>query len=57
MLFRSAFTNVGARIIPVPVDEHGISVSKGKQLCARAKGAYLTPAHQFPLGSLGLSFL
>ena len=46
----TAFTNVGARIIPVPVDEHGISVSKGKQLCARAKGAYLTPAHQFPLG-------
>jgi GntR family transcriptional regulator/MocR family aminotransferase len=46
----TAFTNVGARIIPVPVDEHGISVSKGKQLCPRAKGAYLTPAHQFPMG-------
>ena len=46
----TAFDNVGARLIPVPVDEQGLSVSRGKQLCARAKGVYLTPAHQFPLG-------
>ncbi|HEY9140124.1 MAG TPA: PLP-dependent aminotransferase family protein [Bryobacteraceae bacterium] len=46
----TAFQNAGARIVPVPVDDHGISVSRGKQLCARAKGAYLTPAHQFPMG-------
>jgi GntR family transcriptional regulator / MocR family aminotransferase len=46
----AAFRNAGARIIPVPVDEHSLAVSKGKQLCPRAKAAYLTPAHQCPLG-------
>jgi GntR family transcriptional regulator/MocR family aminotransferase len=32
------------------VDEEGLSVSAGKKLCMHAKGVYLTPAHQFPLG-------
>ncbi|WP_158748995.1 PLP-dependent aminotransferase family protein [Acidobacterium sp. S8] len=45
-----AFGNVGARIIGVPVDEEGLSVSAGMKICPRAKGVYLTPAHQFPLG-------
>ncbi|MGA8939583.1 MAG: PLP-dependent aminotransferase family protein [Acidobacteriaceae bacterium] len=45
-----AFNNAGARIIPVPVDEEGLSISAGKKLCPHAKGVYLTPAHQFPLG-------
>ncbi len=45
-----AFGNVGAKIIPVPVDEQGLSVSTGIRMCAHAKGMYLTPAHQFPLG-------
>jgi GntR family transcriptional regulator/MocR family aminotransferase len=45
-----AFGSVGARIIAVPVDEEGLSVSAGKKMCPRAKGVYLTPAHQFPLG-------
>lgn len=45
-----AFGNAGARIIPVPVDSEGLSVAAGKKLCPHAKGVYLTPAHQFPLG-------
>jgi GntR family transcriptional regulator / MocR family aminotransferase len=45
-----AFRNVGARIIPVPVDDEGLSVSTGMRMCAHAKGIYLTPAHEFPLG-------
>jgi GntR family transcriptional regulator/MocR family aminotransferase len=45
-----AFANVGARIVPVPVDEQGLSVSAGSRMCARPRGMYLTPAHQFPLG-------
>ena len=45
-----AFRNARAKIIPVPVDERGLSVSRGKQLFGHAKAAYLTPAHQFPLG-------
>jgi len=46
----TAFRQVGARIIPVPVDECGLAVSQGERLCRQAKAAYLTPAHQFPLG-------
>lgn len=45
-----AFGNVGAEIIPVPVDEEGLSVSAGEKICPHARGVYLTPAHQFPLG-------
>ena len=45
-----ALATVGARIIPVPVDEEGLSVSAGMKICPLAKGVYLTPAHQFPLG-------
>ena len=45
-----AFNNVGARIIPVPVDEEGLCLSAGIKMCARPRGMYLTPGHQFPLG-------
>jgi GntR family transcriptional regulator / MocR family aminotransferase len=45
-----AFANAGAQLIPVPVDEYGLSVSAGQSMCPGAKGAYVTPAHQFPLG-------
>ena len=45
-----AFGNAGARVIPVPCDEHGLSVSSGLTMCPDAKGVYVTPAHQFPLG-------
>lgn len=46
-----AFGNVGAKIIPVPVDDEGLCVSSGLRMCPHAKGAYVTPAHQFPLGT------
>ena len=46
----AAFRQAGARIIPVPLDEGGLSVSQGEKLCKSARAAYLTPAHQFPLG-------
>jgi len=46
----AAFRNAGATIIPVPTDAEGLLVSKGIQLCNRAKAAYVTPAHQCPLG-------
>lgn len=47
---RIAFENVGAKMIAVPVNEEGLSVSAGMKICPDAKGAYVTPAHQFPLG-------
>ena len=37
-------------MVPVPVDDEGLSVSAGMKICPEAKGAYITPAHQFPLG-------
>ena len=45
-----AFGTVGAKIIAVPVDEQGLDVGTGIKMCPRARGAYVTPAHQFPLG-------
>jgi len=32
------------------VDDEGLSVFSGMKICPDAKGAYVTPAHQFPLG-------
>jgi GntR family transcriptional regulator/MocR family aminotransferase len=47
----AAFRNAGARIVPVPVDEHGLDVGRGIERSARAKAVHITPAHQFPLGA------
>jgi GntR family transcriptional regulator/MocR family aminotransferase len=44
------FRLTGARIVPVPVDEHGIAPNIGRARCPRPRAIYLTPAHQFPLG-------
>ena len=47
---RIAWDYAEARPVAVPVDDEGISVSAGIRICPDAKGAYVTPAHQFPLG-------
>jgi GntR family transcriptional regulator / MocR family aminotransferase len=47
---RIAFENAGARMIAVPVNDEGLSVSAGIDICEGAKGVYVTPGHQFPLG-------
>jgi GntR family transcriptional regulator/MocR family aminotransferase len=47
----TAFRNQGANIIPVPVDEHGLDVAAGVCRGRSARAAYVTPAHQFPLGA------
>lgn len=41
----------GCRIVPVPVDRDGLDVSAGIKLCRRARVAYVTPSHQYPLGA------
>jgi GntR family transcriptional regulator/MocR family aminotransferase len=43
--------NAGLVPIAVPVDERGLIVSLGKEKAPNAKAAFVTPAHQFPLGS------
>ena len=47
---RIALENADARIVAVPVNDEGLSVNAGIKACPDAKGAYVTPAHQFPLG-------
>lgn len=44
------FRLTGARIVPVPVDEHGMDASIGRAKCRNPRAVYVTPAHQFPLG-------
>ncbi len=47
---RKAFVGAGGAIVPVPIDQHGINVEKGKQLESQARLVHVTPSHQFPLG-------
>jgi GntR family transcriptional regulator / MocR family aminotransferase len=46
----AAFRYAGAKIIPVPLDDHGLDIFAARKLLARPKAAYVTPSHQFPLG-------
>jgi GntR family transcriptional regulator / MocR family aminotransferase len=50
ILARQVLTIAGARLIPVPVDDEGLNVAAGIERCRNARGAYVTPSHQFPLG-------
>jgi len=45
-----AFRNAGANVVGVPVDDEGLDVARGRRLAPSAALAYVTPAHQFPLG-------
>ena len=47
---RSALLAAGARILPVPVDAEGLDVARAVRRAPRARLAYVTPSHQFPLG-------
>jgi GntR family transcriptional regulator / MocR family aminotransferase len=40
----------GLHVVPVPVDDHGLDVQAGRTLAPRARLAYVTPAHQYPMG-------
>ncbi len=45
-----ALRNAGARIVAVRVDSDGLDVAAGRKASPAARLAYVTPAHQFPLG-------
>jgi len=47
---RKVLSLAGVRAIPVPVDEEGIDVAEGRARGPRARVAFVTPSHQFPLG-------
>jgi GntR family transcriptional regulator/MocR family aminotransferase len=49
-LARGAFALTGCRLIPVPTDHEGMDVATGIKRCSKARAAFVTPSHQFPLG-------
>jgi GntR family transcriptional regulator/MocR family aminotransferase len=48
---RAAFRTVGAQLIPVPIDCEGMNVAAGIERHANPRLIYVTPSHQYPLGS------
>ena len=49
-LAREVFTINGCVPVPVPVDAEGLNVASGIASCRKARAAFVTPSHQFPLG-------
>ncbi|HJZ66090.1 MAG TPA: PLP-dependent aminotransferase family protein [Candidatus Acidoferrum sp.] len=49
-LARHAFVLARCRLVPVPVDSEGMQVSAGIKKYRKARAAFVTPSHQFPLG-------
>jgi GntR family transcriptional regulator/MocR family aminotransferase len=45
-----AFALAGAHLVPVPVDKEGLDVAAGIKRFPKARAAFVTPSHQFPLG-------
>jgi GntR family transcriptional regulator/MocR family aminotransferase len=48
---RAALLAAGATLVPVPVDHEGLRVAEGMRAAPRARLAYVSPSHQFPLGA------
>jgi GntR family transcriptional regulator/MocR family aminotransferase len=46
----AALSAAGARLVPVPVDDEGLSVRAGGRLKAAARLICVAPSHQYPLG-------
>ncbi len=51
---REAFLAAGARVLSIPIDEHGMVVDALEALCRREplRAIYVTPHHQFPTTSV-----
>jgi len=47
---REVFAVAGCRVVAVPVDQEGMDVAAGIRRCRKARAAFVTPSHQFPLG-------
>jgi GntR family transcriptional regulator/MocR family aminotransferase len=45
------FRSLGLTIIPVPVDKDGLDPAAGIAAAPEAEAVYLTPSHQYPLGT------
>jgi GntR family transcriptional regulator / MocR family aminotransferase len=49
-LTRLALVAAGAKICPIPVDQHGVNVTEGIRRAPNARAVFITPSHQFPKG-------
>ena len=49
---RAALGAGGAEVVPVPVDEEGLTWPRSGGAGARVRAAYVTPSHQYPLGDV-----
>lgn len=47
---RRVFAMGGVAVVPVPVDEEGLVVARGRDKAALARAAFVTPARQYPTG-------
>jgi GntR family transcriptional regulator/MocR family aminotransferase len=50
-LVNSVLIGSGCRPVSVPVDEEGMDAAAGIRLCQDARAAFVTPSHQYPLGT------
>ncbi|MGO9339114.1 MAG: PLP-dependent aminotransferase family protein [Terracidiphilus sp.] len=50
-LQRTVLVAAGCRLVPVPVDGEGMNVTAGIKRAPKARAAFVTPSHQYPLGS------
>jgi GntR family transcriptional regulator / MocR family aminotransferase len=50
-LQRRVLTAAGSHLLPVPVDGEGMDIAKGIERHGHARAAFVTPSHQYPLGS------
>ena len=50
-LVRSILLGSGCRTLPVSVDEEGLKVDFGLRRGGKARAAFVTPSHQYPLGA------
>ncbi|MDQ3426490.1 MAG: PLP-dependent aminotransferase family protein [Gemmatimonadota bacterium] len=50
-LARAALSAAGAELVPVPVDDEGMSVASLQRRGGQVRAAYVTPSHQYPLGT------
>jgi GntR family transcriptional regulator / MocR family aminotransferase len=49
-LTRAVLLGAGCRLVPVPVDHEGMNVAAGIKLSRKARAAFVSPSHQYPLG-------
>jgi GntR family transcriptional regulator / MocR family aminotransferase len=49
---RRVFRGLGARLLTLPVGDEGLDVARLRSAAGRPRVAYVTPSHQFPLGTV-----